>query len=86
MTSSISQEKVLTAGDLKKLERMEMVLGKTKLFCAYFAAPSSAEEKQLVDKKRNPCRRTNSYLFIYLLIHLSIHLFIYLFYTCKYID
>jgi len=45
VTSSISQEKLLTAGDLKKLERMEMVLGKTKLFRAHFAAPSSIEEK-----------------------------------------
>ena len=44
MTSSISQDKVLTAGDLKKLERMQMVLGKTKMFCAHFAAPWNAEE------------------------------------------
>ena len=29
LSSSISQEKVLTAGDLKKLERKEIALGKT---------------------------------------------------------
>ena len=53
----LTQTKVSTPGDLKKLESKEMALGKTILFSVFLAAPSRALNKKLIAKKETSVDR-----------------------------